>query len=81
MITRTTTTYREVSMKAVYRWVDAHGRKRQKTEKFFQTLNPFNKNADGSIKNSREILAELKPKYDQWLKDMAVKFPTHKKKA
>lgn len=41
--------------------------KRQK--KFFQTLNPFNKNKNGLPKNREEILKELAIKENQWKKE------------
>lgn len=38
--------------------------RRQKT--FMQTLNPFNKNADGQVKTELEILRELSAKAAVW---------------
>jgi len=49
-----------VEHKATKRWTDASGKKRQQTMKFFQTLNPFNKGADGFPKSREQIWKELK---------------------
>lgn len=61
-------TYRfdEVTLKATYRWKE-NGKSRQRTKTFMQTINPFNKNADGIIKNRVEIMAELSKERDAWL--------------
>lgn len=59
--------FQEVALKAVFRWTDADGKKRQETRKFFQTINPFNTNAKGQPKSQAEILAELKFERDLWL--------------
>ena len=60
-------TFEEVSVKATKRWTDAEGKKRSKTKKFFQTLNPFNKCADGSMKTRQQIQAEICAERDLWL--------------
>lgn len=56
-----------VEVKATRTWVE-DGKKRQKTKKFQQTLNPFNKNADGIPKTRQEILVELNAERDKWMK-------------
>ena len=61
--------FEEVSVKATKHWKDAKGRHRQETRKFFQTLNPFNKNADGFMKSPQEIMTEICAERDAWLKD------------
>lgn len=33
----------------------------------WESLNPFNTNPDGSVKNANDILASLKPKLDAWM--------------
>jgi hypothetical protein len=61
-------TFNEVSLKGVKRWVDpVTGKNRQETRKFWQTVNPFNKNDKGEVKSSGEIMAELKRECDEWL--------------
>ena len=62
-------TFEEVSLKATYRWADEDGKRRQKTKRFMQTLNPFNKNADGTLKTRSQIMAELSAQRDSWLRD------------
>lgn len=55
----------EVSIK-VKRTVTIDGKKKVQTKKFYQTINPFNKNADGAIKNRSDILKELHQEADDW---------------
>jgi hypothetical protein len=62
----------EVSVKATRRWVDADGKKRQETRKFWQTVNPFNRKADGSLKTEADIRAEINAERDAWLAAKAV---------
>lgn len=42
------------------------GKKLRRQRKFFQTLNPFNKAADGSPKTVTQIDAELTEQIEQW---------------
>ncbi len=58
--------FQEVSVKGTRRWKDAEGKKRQQTKKFFQTISPFNKNADGSPKTREQILIQIKAERDAW---------------
>lgn len=60
-------TFDEVSVKATKRWTDESGKKRQQTRNFFQTINPFNKNEDGTIKTRDQIMAEIKAERNAWL--------------
>ena len=49
-----------VETKATVTWADpATGKKRQRTEKFSQTINPFNKGADGQPKSREQIREEI----------------------
>lgn len=41
----------------------------RRSKKFYQTLNPFNKNKNGFIKTREEILKELKEEINQWHKE------------
>jgi len=43
------------------------GKRCQSTKKFFQTVNPFNKNADGTCKDARTIMEEEKEEAQKWL--------------
>ncbi|MGH9250334.1 MAG: hypothetical protein ACRD0W_12545 [Acidimicrobiales bacterium] len=44
----------------------ACGRKLRRQRTFQQTINPFNKNSDGSVKTRMEILSELNAKGLAW---------------
>jgi len=59
--------FEEVKLKATHRWVDADGRKRQKTQTFMQTINPFNKDANGNVKDRAQIVRELDAERLAWL--------------
>ncbi|RQO83533.1 hypothetical protein [Acidovorax sp. FJL06] len=60
--------FNEVAIKATHRWKDSEsGKNRQETRKFFQTINPFNKNAAGEIKSCDEIMVEIRAERDAWL--------------
>ncbi|QDJ96512.1 hypothetical protein Xoosp13_326 [Xanthomonas phage Xoo-sp13] len=56
-----------VAVKATKRWVDKEGKKRQVTKTFFQTLNPFNRKSDGTIKDRSDIMAEITAERDAWM--------------
>lgn len=60
-------TFDEISIKRTKRYTDADGKKRQKTRKFSQTLNPFNRNRDGSLKNYDQIMEEITKEADAWM--------------
>ncbi|GJK16229.1 hypothetical protein ACOY7H_20790 [Enterobacter roggenkampii] len=45
---------------------DVCGKACKRREKFYQTLNPFNKNADGSVKTYQEIRKEIELKATEW---------------
>ena len=68
----TTVNFEEVKIKSTFKWVE-DGKKRQKTETFMQTVNPFNKNRKGKIKSRDEIMTELIAKRDRWQYDMSAK--------
>lgn len=56
-----------VEVKGTKRWVDASGKKRQKTKTFSQTINPWNVNEDGTPKTYMQIKQELIEQRDRWL--------------
>lgn len=58
--------FQKVEVKGVRRWKE-NGKPRQETRTFMQTINPFNKNEDGSLKTYDQILAEVKAERDAWL--------------
>ena len=59
--------FNEVWIKATKRWTDENGKKRQKTKKFYQTLNPFNRDADGNPKSREQIMSEIMAERAEWL--------------
>lgn len=63
---RITRTFEEVKTKRTKVWKE-NGKRRQKTKTFSQTLNPFNKNAEGNIKTREEILVEINAEADAWM--------------
>jgi hypothetical protein len=62
----TTIRFQEVTLRGVWRWQDAEGKWHQQTKKFFQTLNPFNKTADGTVKTREQIMQELRAERQAW---------------
>lgn len=58
--------FEEVKISATRRWTE-NGKRRQETRVFMQTINPFNKNADGLPKTREQIFQELKTERDAWL--------------
>lgn len=62
-------TFNEVSVKATKRWKDENGRWKTKTKKFYQTLSPFNKNIDGSLKSREQIMSEIMAEREGWLSE------------
>lgn len=62
----------EVRVTGVKKWKDpVTGRPRQQTRVFAQTVNPFNKNAQGQVKTREEIKDELRSERDAWLAEGA----------
>lgn len=43
------------------------GKKRQRTKKFWATINPFNKNEDGTMKTREQLYAKVTAERDAWL--------------
>lgn len=65
----TTLTFQEVSIRASKSGICQVCNKRaSRSEKFWQTINPFNKTADGHVKGRDEIHAELMASRAEWLK-------------
>lgn len=65
---RTRYTFDKVEIKGTRRWKE-NGKKRQQTKVFMQTLNPFNKNSDGTVKTREQIMEQLLTARDAWLKE------------
>jgi hypothetical protein len=57
------------------RWKE-DGKWRQETREFWQTINPFNRNDDGTPKDRLQILAELNAEAAVWMhaKELAATF-------
>jgi hypothetical protein len=67
MTTYTTTRFERVPLTAVKNVPCAGcGKKVRRQRTFEQTINPFNKHADGIPKSRIDILGELKNKADAW---------------
>jgi hypothetical protein len=45
------------------------GKKVRRSLTFSETLNPFNKNADGTPKTQRDILVSIAKNADEWMPD------------
>lgn len=58
--------FNEVSVTGTKKWTE-NGKRRTKTKKFYQTINPFNKNRDGSVKTRSDILVEIMAERKAWL--------------
>lgn len=58
--------FEEVSIKCKKAWIDASGKRRQRTKKFWQTISPFNRNADGLQKTREEIQREIERESVLW---------------
>ena len=67
MLVKTTYKFEEIKTKRTKRWTDEDGKKRQKTKTFSQTLNPFNKNKNGTLKTRQQIWDEINIEADKWL--------------
>lgn len=59
--------FQEVSLSFTHRWKDESGKRRQKTKKFSQTINPWNVNDEGNPRTYAEIMVELRRLGDAWL--------------
>jgi hypothetical protein len=44
------------------------GKRRSRSKKFYQTLNPFNRDKDGNPKTPEQIRCEVNMEADDWLK-------------
>ena len=71
-------TFQEIRVKAVRRWKDPQtGKPRQQTKVSMQTINPFNKLPDGTVKDRETIMAELIAERADWLKQPAIANDSH----
>jgi hypothetical protein len=63
-------TFKQLQVVAQHKWVDGEGKRRQKTKRFTMTLNPYNRNPDGTVRTEREILAALNAQKAAWFEEM-----------
>jgi len=62
--------FEAVTLKVTRKWKDPEtGRPRQATREFFQTVNPFNTNEDGSIKTRAQVAKEVEAEATAWRAD------------
>ncbi|MDP1931950.1 MAG: hypothetical protein Q8L60_10885 [Gammaproteobacteria bacterium] len=61
--------FEEVSLRAERTVIDENGKKRKQKKKFYQTINPFNKRANGSVKDRDFIMLELREQAQQWTRE------------
>lgn len=59
-------TFEEVKLTATRSVVGSDGKKRRQQKTFSQTLNPFNLNADGTVKSRADIRRELDAEAGRW---------------
>lgn len=50
------------------RWVLVDGVRKKRQKTFYQTINPFNVNAEGLVKTRQEIMKELIAEGEAWKK-------------
>jgi len=63
----TTVNFEKVSLTAIKSCkCKGCGKTIRRQKKFYQTINPFNKNKDGRVKTRKEILKELKERIATW---------------
>jgi len=64
------TTFEKVTWRATRRRTE-NGKKKQQTRTFMQTLNPWNKDADGNPKSREQIWKELQAEADKWMAEQS----------
>lgn len=60
------TRFSDIKLTAVKTYRCSCGKRCRRQKKFYQTLNPFNKNKDGSVKTERDIIREERAKIEVW---------------
>lgn len=51
------------------RTIVVDGKKKRQSKTFYQTLNPFNRNEDGTVKTRAEIMTELTAERKRWMEE------------
>jgi len=59
-------TFEEIKWSSEKRFTCSCGRNLRRRRTFMQTLNPYNKKADGSVKTEADILSELRAEALAW---------------
>lgn len=62
-------TFERMVERRTFYWVLADGKRRQITRVFEQTVNPWNKNPDGTVKSRDQVRASVRAEADAWLKE------------
>lgn len=65
----TRTTFAEVSLRGYKVGKCKCGKRRVRREKFWGTVNPFNRNEDGTIKTREQVAAKVQAEHDTWMKE------------
>ena len=60
------TTFGEIACWADKSWKCSCGRRVKRRKKFYQTVNPFNKDADGAIKSRLQVQESVRAKARAW---------------
>lgn len=67
---RVTYKFDEIKKAGQRRYKDENGKWRYQKKTFYQTINPFNVNADGVPKTRQEIYAELNEEIRRWQEEV-----------
>jgi hypothetical protein len=59
--------FQKVEVIARKTWKDANGKRHQETRRFWQTLSPFNTDADGNPKSREQVMREIMQERKEWL--------------
>ena len=59
--------FEEVVNKGRRTVIDPTGKKHQVTRTFSQTINPYNRDANGNVKSKQQISKEISAEYKEWM--------------
>lgn len=60
--------FEEIKIRATKTIIGEDGKKCKRSKTFIHTINPFNKNPDGTIKNRHDIMDSLMEEVKEWKK-------------
>lgn len=63
MITR----FHEIGLTGRKKFTCACGRKLTRQRRFYQTLNPYNRDSAGNVKSQRQIIVEVRTEVEAWM--------------